>query len=37
MQIKEDKNSYNLVIFLNFMLVLDDQKVLRYKYVGDPN
>ena len=37
MQIKEEKISYKLLIFENFIFALDDQKLIRYKYVGDPN
>ena len=25
------------LFFENFILVIDDQKLIRYKYVGDPN
>ena len=36
MQIKEEKMFHNL-IFLNFILALNDQKLIRYKNFGAPN
>ena len=37
MQIKEEKFPIIYLFFENFILALDDQKLIRYKYVGDPN